>query len=116
MTNDIDDLLRHFEKGDIESVALLKEGISFRLPAEGSLVCIRLPSIQSGAQEFPVKSSEWFQALWDCVGHAPTNARFEHGKLSFNVGEYHIVIDTQAPDHFDPESALLFMKGELAVL
>lgn len=110
MHEGIEELLRRFEAESIDSVSLLKEGIAFMLSEGGSLTCIRLPSLRRGGVVLPIRSAEWFEALWACVGLTPSSTSVRDGKLTFELGDLHVEIDFGAPDHFDPESVILQLK------
>lgn len=108
--DDTSSILRQFEDESVEAVSLLKEGIAFELET-GFLTCLRLPSLQVDGRDLAVKGPEWFQGLWACVGEHPRDAALREGKFVFNLGPYAIVIDLDAADHFDPESAILSLNG-----
>lgn len=110
------DLLDRLEAESVDGVALLKAGLGFDL-GTGYLTCIRLPSVKRGGVELPTRSAAWFQALWDCVGETPRDASLRDGKLAFTLGDCRIEVDLEAPDHDDPESAILRFDGAgMAVL
>lgn len=103
------DLLDRMEAGTVDAVTLLKAGVGFDL-GTGQLTCIRLPRVLRGGAELPQRSAEWFQALWDAVGETPRDASLADGRLAFTLGGCRIEVDLDAPDHDDPESAILSFK------